>query len=101
MDWSLLFQSYGAIFTSLQVILMALLGATGGVLLGAVPGMTATMGVALLIPFSFGMDLIICCWRRRSRGFNLSRRRMRWRFTRCSRASAWDCWMKKSICRLL
>ncbi|MBR2528700.1 MAG: tripartite tricarboxylate transporter permease [Blautia sp.] len=58
MDWSLLFQSYGAIFTSLQVILMALLGATGGVLLGAVPGMTATMGVALLIPFSFGMDLI-------------------------------------------
>lgn len=30
----------------------------GGVLLGAIPGMTATMGVALLIPFSFGMDLI-------------------------------------------
>ena len=58
MDWGLLFQSYGAIFTSLQVVLMALLGATGGVLLGAVPGMTATMGVALLIPFSFGMDLI-------------------------------------------
>ena len=58
MDWSLLFQSYGAIFTSLQVIGMALLGAAGGVLLGAIPGMTATMGVALLIPFSFGMDLI-------------------------------------------
>ena len=58
MDWGLLFQSYGAIFTSLQVILMALLGAAGGVLLGAIPGMTATMGVALLIPFSFGMDLI-------------------------------------------
>ena len=33
-------------------------GALGGVLLGAIPGMTATMGVALLIPFSFGMDLI-------------------------------------------
>ena len=58
MDWGLLFQSYGAIFTSLQVIGMALLGAAGGVLLGAIPGMTATMGVALLIPFSFGMDLI-------------------------------------------
>lgn len=38
--------------------MMTFLGALGGVLLGAIPGMTATMGVALLIPFSFGMDLI-------------------------------------------
>ena len=58
MDFGLLLQSYGEVFTSLQVILMTLLGAAGGVLLGAIPGMTATMGVALLIPFSFGMDLI-------------------------------------------
>ena len=58
MDFGLLVQSYGEVFTSLQVIFMTLLGATGGVLLGAIPGMTATMGVALLIPFSFGMDLI-------------------------------------------
>ncbi|MBE5807016.1 MAG: C4-dicarboxylate ABC transporter permease [Clostridiales bacterium] len=58
MDWSLLFQSYGAVFSSVQVLLMTLLGAMGGVLLGAIPGMTATMGVALLIPFSYGMDLI-------------------------------------------
>ena len=58
MDWSLLFQSYGAVFGNIQVILMTLPGAAGGILLGAIPGMTATMGVALLIPFSFGMDLI-------------------------------------------
>lgn len=58
MNWSLLFESYGAVFGNIQVLLMTLLGATGGVLLGAIPGMTATMGVALLIPFSFGMDLI-------------------------------------------
>jgi len=58
MDFGLLLKSYGEVFTSLQVILMTFLGATGGVLLGAIPGMTATMGVALLIPFSFGMDLI-------------------------------------------
>ena len=58
MNWGLLFESYGAVFTSPQVLLMTLLGALGGVLLGAIPGMTATMGVALLIPFSFGMDLI-------------------------------------------
>ena len=61
MDWSLLFQSYGAVFGNIQVILMTLLGAAGGILLGAIPGMTATMGVALLIPFSFGMDLIPSC----------------------------------------
>lgn len=58
MDFGLLLESYGAVWTSLQVILMTFLGACGGVLLGAIPGMTATMGVALLIPFSFGMDLI-------------------------------------------
>ncbi|MBQ7824915.1 MAG: tripartite tricarboxylate transporter permease, partial [Clostridia bacterium] len=58
MNWSLLFESYGAVFFDPQVLLMTLLGAVGGVLLGAIPGMTATMGVALLIPFSFGMDLI-------------------------------------------
>ena len=37
---------------------MTLIGALGGILLGAIPGMTATMGVALLVPFSVGMDLI-------------------------------------------
>ena len=58
MDWNLLFSSYGAVFGNLQVLFMTLLGAAGGVLIGAIPGMTATMGVALLIPFSFGMDLI-------------------------------------------
>lgn len=58
MDWNLLFQSYGAVFSNLQVIVMTFIGALGGVLLGAIPGMTATMGVALLIPFSYGMDLI-------------------------------------------
>ena len=58
MDWNLLFSSYANVFLSPQVLLMTLLGAIGGVLLGAIPGMTATMGVALLIPFSFGMDLI-------------------------------------------
>ena len=58
MDFSLLFQCYGQVFGNPQVLLMTLLGAVGGVLLGAIPGMTATMGVALLIPFSFGMDLI-------------------------------------------
>lgn len=58
MDWNLLFSSYANVFGNIQVLLMTFLGAAGGVLLGAIPGMTATMGVALLIPFSFGMDLM-------------------------------------------
>ena len=58
MDWNLLFSSYANVFLDPTVLLMTLLGAVGGVLLGAIPGMTATMGVALLIPFSFGKDLI-------------------------------------------
>ena len=30
------------------------LGVTGGVVIGALPGLTATMGVAILLPFTFG-----------------------------------------------
>lgn len=58
MDFNLLLFSYAAVWSNPEVILMTFIGALGGVLLGAIPGMTATMGVALLIPFSFGMDLI-------------------------------------------
>lgn len=58
MDFNLLLSSYAAVWSNPEVILMTFIGALGGVLLGATPGMTATMGVALLIPFSFGMDLI-------------------------------------------
>ena len=58
MDFSLLLSSYAAVWSNPEVLLMTFIGALGGVLLGAIPGMTATMGVALLIPFSFGMDLI-------------------------------------------
>lgn len=31
-------------------------GVIGGVILGAMPGLTATMGVAILLPFTFGME---------------------------------------------
>ena len=59
MDFSLLLSSYATVWSNPEVLLMTFIGALGGVLLGAIPGMTATMGVALLIPFSFGMDLIL------------------------------------------
>ena len=52
MDFGLLISSYASVFTNFEVILMTLIGALGGILLGAIPGMTATMGVALLVPLA-------------------------------------------------
>ena len=37
-------------------LVLALLGVTLGIIIGALPGLTATMGVAILLPFTFGMD---------------------------------------------
>lgn len=58
MNWDLLLSSYAGVMADPRTVLMVFLGAAGGVFIGAIPGLTATMGVALLIPFSFGMDLV-------------------------------------------
>ncbi|MGF6907387.1 tripartite tricarboxylate transporter permease [Fusobacterium sp. PH5-44] len=58
MDWSLLLSSYGNVLLDPKVILMIFLGAIGGVLIGSIPGLTSTMGIALLIPFTYGMELL-------------------------------------------
>lgn len=39
-----------------QVLLYIVLGVGSGICIGALPGLTATMGVALLLPLTFGMD---------------------------------------------
>ena len=54
MDFGLLLDSFGNVFLSPSVILSVLLGIVGGITIGALPGLTATMGVALLVPFTFG-----------------------------------------------
>ncbi|MDB1126040.1 tripartite tricarboxylate transporter permease [Vibrio algarum] len=38
------------------VLPVLIFGVLGGVILGALPGLTATMGVAILLPFTFGME---------------------------------------------
>ena len=51
-----------AIFAGLDLLLqplpllMLFTGVIGGIVVGALPGLTATMGVAILVPFSFGME---------------------------------------------
>ena len=47
--------SFGHIFT-VKVILMIIAGLFGGLISGALPGLTATMAVALLVPFTFTMN---------------------------------------------
>ena len=41
---------------SLDVVLMLFVGVIGGIFLGSLPGLSATMGIALLIPITFGME---------------------------------------------
>lgn len=40
-------------------MIMVLIGTTLGILVGSLPGLTATMGVALLIPFTFGLNPLV------------------------------------------
>lgn len=41
------------------VILSIIIGTASGIVIGAIPGLTATMAVALLIPVTFGMDPVV------------------------------------------
>lgn len=52
-DWNLLVSSYSAVFSP-GIILMICIGTAAGITMGALPGLTATMGVALLVPLTFG-----------------------------------------------
>ena len=57
MDFSLISSAFGQVF-SLSTILYTFLGAAGGILIGCIPGLTATMGIALLVPFTYGLEFI-------------------------------------------
>ncbi|MCC8194517.1 MAG: tripartite tricarboxylate transporter permease, partial [Deltaproteobacteria bacterium] len=45
-----------AVVFSWQGVVAMVLATGAGIVIGALPGLSATMGVALLIPFTFGMD---------------------------------------------
>lgn len=50
----------GGFATALEIgnLFYLIAGVTGGVVIGALPGLTATMGVAILLPFTFGMNAV-------------------------------------------
>ncbi|EAX48875.1 protein of unknown function DUF112, transmembrane [Thermosinus carboxydivorans Nor1] len=41
-----------------SMLLIIAAGVLGGIIIGALPGLTATMGVALLVPLTFGMNAV-------------------------------------------
>ena len=51
----MLLSSLANVFT-LSAILAMLGGSAVGMLIGSMPGLSASMGVALFLPFTFGMD---------------------------------------------
>lgn len=42
-----------------SVLMVLVLGVAGGIAIGSLPGLTATMGVALLLPFTYGMSPVM------------------------------------------
>lgn len=54
MDFQLLTEAFATVLLNPVNFLYVFLGITGGIIVGALPGLTATMGCALLIPFTFG-----------------------------------------------
>ena len=53
--WEFIPTAIANLFLPLNMFLM-IAGLTGGIIIGALPGLTATMGVALMVPVTFAMD---------------------------------------------
>jgi len=49
--------SMGDLLTNPKCLLLMLIAVACGIVIGALPGLTATMGVALMTPFTYGMDM--------------------------------------------
>ena len=56
-DLNLLLRGFGTVLWGYNLVALVL-GSFFGIIIGAIPGLTATMGIALLIPFTFGMTPI-------------------------------------------
>ena len=55
-EFDLLMNGFATLLQQPFALLLAVIGVAVGIVLGAMPGLTATMGVAILLPFTFGMD---------------------------------------------
>ena len=55
--WENLLFGFQTVF-NVVTILLIILGVTIGIVLGAIPGLTGAMAIALIVPFTFGMDTV-------------------------------------------
>ena len=55
MDFGLLYHAFATVMLNPTNFFFVFVGITAGIIVGALPGLTATMGCALLIPFTFGL----------------------------------------------
>lgn len=54
---TLFFSSMGDLLTNPKCLLLVFIAVACGIVVGALPGLTATMGVALMVPFTYSMDM--------------------------------------------
>lgn len=55
-ELNMLMNGFAALAQQPFALLLSVIGVAVGIVIGAMPGLTATMGVAILLPFTFGMD---------------------------------------------
>ncbi|MBW1800482.1 MAG: tripartite tricarboxylate transporter permease [Deltaproteobacteria bacterium] len=55
--WENLFFGFHTVF-NFSTLLLIVVGVTIGIIIGAIPGLTGAMAIALIIPFTFGMDTV-------------------------------------------
>lgn len=56
---ALFLSSLGQLISNPQTLLLMAVATFGGIVIGALPGLTATMGVALMVPFTYSMPMEI------------------------------------------
>ena len=56
-NFYLFFSSMADMLTDPKCLLLVFLAVACGIVVGALPGLTATMGVALMVPFTYSMDM--------------------------------------------
>ncbi|MDR1827926.1 MAG: tripartite tricarboxylate transporter permease [Methylobacteriaceae bacterium] len=55
---TMLLSGFATLFQDPWTLILAVFGVAVGIVIGALPGLTATMGVAIILPFTFGMAAV-------------------------------------------
>lgn len=53
--FNMLLEGFNSVFT-FQIILLIVVGVILGLIFGSIPGLTATMAIAICLPITYGMD---------------------------------------------